>query len=158
MASSKSTSIVRGSSTRPRSFSNSFEDHDSLFTANLQQKSQDFSSGFGDIFGSARYTPKSDTTTTTSSSFNFDMFCYFFWCIINKYEWSFDLLLHILRVGKWLLGLGEFLLMRVFVFLYFFGCTLALWLWWWQNEMSREENWPNYRYGAHKKLKILSDD
>ena len=22
------------------------------------------------------------------------------WCIINKYEWSFDLLLHILRVEK----------------------------------------------------------
>ena len=42
-------------------------------------------------------------------------FFFFWWCIINKYEWSFDLLLHILRVGKWLLGLGEFLLMRVFV-------------------------------------------
>ena len=45
-------------------------------------------------------------------------FFFFFWfggVFVNKYEWSFDLLLHILRDGKWLLGLGEFLLMRVFV-------------------------------------------
>ncbi|KAL0011853.1 hypothetical protein SO802_006961 [Lithocarpus litseifolius] len=49
-------------------------DRDSLFTTNPQQKSQDFSSGFGDLFGSAHYAPKSNATTTTSSSFNFDMF------------------------------------------------------------------------------------
>ena len=50
--------------------------------------------------------------------FYIGFFFFFFliwWCIINKYEWSFDLLLHIFRVGKWLLGLGEFVLMRVFV-------------------------------------------
>ena len=45
----------------------------------------------------------------------FFFFFLIWWCIVNKYEWSFDLLLYILRDGKWLLGLGEFLLMRVFV-------------------------------------------
>uniref|UniRef100_A0A7N2KM64 Uncharacterized protein n=1 Tax=Quercus lobata TaxID=97700 RepID=A0A7N2KM64_QUELO len=56
MAGSKSTSTVGGSSTHPRSSSNSFEDRDSLFTtANPQQKSQDFGSRFGDLFGSTRY-------------------------------------------------------------------------------------------------------
>ncbi|KAM3750584.1 hypothetical protein ACB098_04G047000 [Castanea mollissima] len=76
MAGSKSTSAttVGGSSTRPRSSSNSFEDRDSLFTANPQQKPQDFGSGFGDLFGSARYATKSETTAAASSSFNFDMF------------------------------------------------------------------------------------
>ncbi|XP_075660437.1 auxilin-related protein 2 isoform X2 [Castanea sativa] len=76
MAGSKSTSAttVGGSSTRPRSSSNSFEDRDSLFTTNPQQKPQDFGSGFGDLFGSARYATKSETTAAASSSFNFDMF------------------------------------------------------------------------------------
>ncbi|KAM4106234.1 hypothetical protein ACB094_04G051500 [Castanea mollissima] len=76
MAGSKSTSAttVGGSSTRPRSSSNSFEDRDSLFTANPQQKPQDFGSGFGDLFGSARYATKSETNAAASSSFNFDMF------------------------------------------------------------------------------------
>ena len=46
---------------------------------------------------------------------SFILFYFIWWCIINKYEWSFDFLLHILRVGKWLLGLGEFLSMRVVV-------------------------------------------
>ncbi|KAF5457889.1 hypothetical protein F2P56_021963 [Juglans regia] len=68
--SSSSSSNLRSARTRPSS--NSFDDRDSLFTSTgPQHRSHDFGSEFGDLFGSARFSTKSESTATTAS-FNFD--------------------------------------------------------------------------------------
>ncbi|KAB1210504.1 Auxilin-related protein 2 [Morella rubra] len=74
MAGSKSSSSSNLGSSRPRSSaSNSFDDRDSLFTSTgPHHRSQDFGSGFGDLFGSARYATKSESAV--GGSLNFDTF------------------------------------------------------------------------------------
>ncbi|KAG2711498.1 hypothetical protein I3760_04G079200 [Carya illinoinensis] len=68
--SSSSSSNLRSSRTRPSS--NSFDDRDYLFTsAGPQHRPHDFGSEFGDLFGSARFSTKSESTATTTS-LNFD--------------------------------------------------------------------------------------
>ncbi|KAG7982835.1 hypothetical protein I3843_04G073000 [Carya illinoinensis] len=68
--SSSSSSNLRSSRTRPSS--NSFDDRDYLFTSTgPQHRPHDFGSEFGDLFGSARFSTKSESTaTTTSLNFN----------------------------------------------------------------------------------------
>ncbi|KAG6717066.1 hypothetical protein I3842_04G078700 [Carya illinoinensis] len=68
--SSSSSSNLRSSRTRPSS--NSFDDRDYLFTSTgPQHRPHDFGSEFGDLFGSARFSTKSESTATTTS-LNFD--------------------------------------------------------------------------------------
>ena len=50
-------------------------------------------------------------------------FFWIWWCIINKYEWSFDLLLHIFEGWKMAFGFGRIFIDESFCCLYFFGCT-----------------------------------
>ncbi|KAG6657276.1 auxilin-related protein 2-like isoform X1 [Carya illinoinensis] len=64
--SSSSSSNLRSSRTRPSS--NSFDDRDYLFTSTgPQHRPHDFGSEFGDLFGSARFSTKSESTATTTS-------------------------------------------------------------------------------------------
>ncbi|KAF5480548.1 hypothetical protein F2P56_001288 [Juglans regia] len=78
MASSKPSSSFSSNfgSSRPRSSSssNSFDDRDSVFTSTgPPQRSQNFGSGYGDLFGSSRNPTKSESAAATTS-FNFETF------------------------------------------------------------------------------------
>ena len=105
--------------------------------------------------------------------FFYTSFFFFFfliwWCIINKYKWIFDFLLHILRVGKWLLGLVEFLLMGVFVVCpslvaLHYDCGGGKMKWavkkmkWNESEAGRQTELLDLvlRYGSYRKYKKLS--
>ncbi|KAG6721471.1 hypothetical protein I3842_03G113200 [Carya illinoinensis] len=75
MTSSKPSFSSNFGSSHPRSSSsNSFDDRDSVFTSTgPPHRSQDFGSGYGDLFGSSRYPSKSESSAATTS-FNFETF------------------------------------------------------------------------------------